>query len=357
MRTNLLIWMIGLCLGGGICAAAPEAAPKTLIIGTRVAPPFAMKSSDGQWSGLSIELWRKVAAQLGLKYEWRELGEPETLITHVADGTVDASISAITVTANRARRVDFSQPYFNAGFGIVVPASKENGWMTTVRAFFSWSFLKVVVALVVVLLVAGFGVWLFERKANPDQFGGRPAHGLAAGFWWSAVTMTTVGYGDKAPITIGGRLIGLVWMFTGVIIISSFTAQIAASLTVNRLASEVRGPADLPRFTVATVKDSTAEAYLEDNHVRILTLDDVGQVLAAVASGKAEAGVYDLPILQYDLQGHPDLQLLPGTFERSDYAIALPLQSPLRKRINIALLEAIQSDAWKARVNRYLGKH
>ena len=93
------------------------------------------------------------------------------------------------------------------------------------------------VALALVLMVAGFCIWLFERRQNAAQFGeGSVARGLGDGFWWSAVTMTTVGYGDKAPKTFGGRVVALIWMFVSLIIIASFTASIAASLTANRLA-------------------------------------------------------------------------------------------------------------------------
>lgn len=341
-------------LAPSLNAASPEAGRK-LVIGTHEAPPFAMKSGDGRWSGLSIELWQEVAAKLGLDYEWRELEDPEALVGEVEAGRVDASVAAITVTAERAEKVDFTQPYFNAGLGIVVPAKRESGWLGTARAFLSLSFLKVVGALTLVLLGAGFGVWIFERRRNSGDFGGTAAQGLGSAFWWAAVTMTTVGYGDKAPRTLGGRLIALVWMFTSVIIISTFTAQITSSLTLNRLSSAVHGPADLPRIVVATVGESAANEYLNENHVRTVAASSVERMLAAISEGTAQAGVYDAPILQYLLLSHPSLQLLPGTFEHRGYAIALPQQSPLRKRIDIALLEVIQGAAWKARLKRTLG--
>ena len=350
------VLILGLLLITTAVTGATEVKPNKLIVGTREAPPFAMKSPEGQWIGLSIDLWRQVAERLGLDYELREVGDPEALIAGVADGSLDASIAAITVTAERAHKVDFSQPYHNAGFGIVVPKTSSSGWWSTLGAFLSWGFLKVMSALLGVLLVAAFGVWLFERRANAEQFGGPPAHGLGAAFWWSAVTMTTVGYGDKAPRTVGGRMIALVWMFTSVIIISGFTAQITSSLTVNRLDSDVRGPADLPRFTVATVAASAAETYLDQNGVRTLTTPEVSEVFESVEKGKAAAGVYDAPILKYNLRGRARLQLLPGTFEQRDYAIAPPLQSSLRKQINIAVLEVIQDDLWDLRLKRYLGE-
>ncbi|MFH7563901.1 MULTISPECIES: ion channel [Oceanimonas] len=44
-----------------------------------------------------------------------------------------------------------------------------------------------------------------------------------------------MGYGDKAPVTFAGRLVGLIWMFAGMIMVASFTAAITSSLTVNNL--------------------------------------------------------------------------------------------------------------------------
>ena len=45
---------------------------KLLIIGTKVAKPFAMKDKEGKWHGISIELWEKIAKELDLKFEWKE---------------------------------------------------------------------------------------------------------------------------------------------------------------------------------------------------------------------------------------------------------------------------------------------
>lgn len=354
MPTAFAVLLIGFG-SGSVPANAQETASRDLVVGTREAPPFAIKNPDGTWSGLSIDLWNRVAEELNITTTWREMGAPESLITGVTDGSIDASIAAITVTAERAKAVDFSQPFYNSGLGIVVPAAGDSGWWATLRAFFSVGFLKVVVALSLVLLAAGFGVWFFERKTNPEQFGGSTAKGLGNGFWWSAVTMTTVGYGDKAPQTVGGRVIALVWMFTSIIIISGFTAQIASSLTVNRIQTEIKSANDLKRVTVATVQDSAAATWLHDARVKTIESADIQSALNAVASGEAAAVVYDEPILRYFLRERPELTILPATFERRDYAIALPLGSPLRKEANIALLEFIQAGPWAQLETRYLG--
>ncbi|WP_320044731.1 ion channel [uncultured Desulfobacter sp.] len=73
-------------------------------------------------------------------------------------------------------------------------------------------FLEVIFTLFMLLLLVGFLIWFFEKDKNREQFGGSPFSGIGSGFWWSAVTMTTVGYGDKAPRTVAGRFVGLIWM-------------------------------------------------------------------------------------------------------------------------------------------------
>jgi polar amino acid transport system substrate-binding protein len=43
-----------------------------LVVGTMHAPPFAIHSDDGRWSGVSIELFERIAETLGAQVEWRE---------------------------------------------------------------------------------------------------------------------------------------------------------------------------------------------------------------------------------------------------------------------------------------------
>jgi ABC-type amino acid transport substrate-binding protein len=336
---------------------APGAAPRVLRVGTKEAPPFAMRNPEtGDWSGLSIELWRQVAADLGLTYELVET-DLEGLLDGVADGTLDVGVAALTVTEAREERMDFSHPFHVSGLGIAVRARKADGLWATVRGFLSPAFLQVVLLLALVLAAAGFGVWLFERRRNREEFGDGPLGGLGHAFWWSAVTMTTVGYGDKSPRTTGGRAVALVWMFASVIIISSFTAAIASSLTVARLELPVEGPDDLPRVTVATVPGSTSDTWLQDNGIRRRELPTVAAALDAVADGEVPAVVYDAPILRYLVlhAGDDHLQVLPKTFEPQSYAFALPGGSPLREPINRALLAAVRSREQQARLERYLG--
>jgi polar amino acid transport system substrate-binding protein len=291
---------------------------QTLIVATREAPPFSFVGDDGQWRGLSIDLWTEIAEELGLRYEFRAMALQE-MLDAVAAGEVDAAVAALTVTADREREMDFFHPFYTSGLGIATMGGGENvNWVAVLRSFFSLAFLQVVLALAAVLLLTGVGVWFFERKRNKEQFGGSTVEGLGSGFWWSAVTMTTVGYGDKSPITIGCRLVALFWMFASIIIISSFTAAIASSLTVRSMEPRIRGPEDFPGHVIALVTDSTSDAYLRDLGVRTLRVETGWEAVEAVFEERAQAAVHDRPILKYFSREFPGLEVLAPTLVRQD---------------------------------------
>lgn len=107
----------------------------------------------------------------------------------------------------------------------------------------SKTFFGIVAALLLAMLVSAVGVYLFERRHNAAEFNKSWPRGVAAGMWWAAVTLTTVGYGDKVPRSTGGRVIGFLWMFVGLFIVASFTAAVTSALTVTRLRSQINGPA------------------------------------------------------------------------------------------------------------------
>lgn len=331
--------------------AIPE---RPLIVGTKVAEPFVIKKDDGSFTGISIELWQRIAEEMGLQYEFREVGLSE-LISGLQDETIDVSVAALTVTAGREQQIDFTHPFHTTGLAIAV--SREGGITSFLQRFFSWNFLLVIAGLCGLLLLTGFLLWLVERKRNQAMFGGTSAQGIGSSFWWAAVTMTTVGYGDKAPMTLAGRVIGIIWMFTGLIIVSSFTAAITTALTVSQLDSSVRGVNDLPNAHVATVGNSASAGFLTDRGIGFSTTANLQSAIEGLAKREYEAVVYDRPILLY-LSHHEypkRTDVLSDTFERQDYAIAVAQDSPLRASLNLALLRIIAGDDWQRVLRRYLG--
>jgi ABC-type amino acid transport substrate-binding protein len=200
-------------------------------------------------------------------------------------------------------------------------------------------------------------VWLFERKLNSAHFGGNTLQGIGSGFWFSAVTMTTVGYGDKHPKTTGGRIVSLIWMFIAVILVSLFTATITSMLTVKQLTTSVRGLEDLKRDLVGTMPYTTSEFFLKNSLISFKTYKSVVEGLEALVNGEIKAFVYDEPELRYIIkhQFHGKLEVLPHRYSQENYGIALVNNSLLQKSINRVLLQKIRQQEWQKTLYHYLG--
>ena len=344
----------------GAISAQPapnEPTAKPLIVGTKIAAPFSMQDETGAWTGLSIELWQAIATKLGRPTEFRAFQTADDVVKAAADGTIDAGVAATSITGAREKIVDFSHPFYKSGLAIAISNRNSSGLLDIFKALISPAFLATVGALLGLLLITGAIMWLVERKRNWDQFQQDPAAGIGDGFWWAAVTMTTVGYGDKAPVTFLGRFIAVIWMFAALILTAVFTAQLASSLTVNKISGPVTGIADLPRARVGVVNKAASKDYFSRRYIQTIALDDVEQGLSALDEGTLDAFVHDEPILKFQvLKGYRGrLNILPNVFDVQDYAIVLPPNSPDREAINQALLDVMGSPVWRAAREKYFG--
>jgi len=324
-------------------------------VGLREASPFAFQDGSGEWTGIAVDLWDAVAERNGFSFEY-ETYPLADLLTALEDKSVDVGVAALSITAARETKFDFTLPFMQSGLAIATEV-KPTGWWHTVKRFISLPFLQAAGALAAVIAIFGLLMWLCERKRN-EMFAGSAAEGLGSGFWWSAVTMTTVGYGDKAPVTLGGRIVGLVWMFAAIIIISGFTASIASSLTVGSLQSGIEGLEDLRDARVGAIGSSSAAAFLDDERVSYRDYESLAAMIDALEAGSIEAVVHDKPILQYELaqRDAADISVLPSVLAPQAYAFGLRQGSALSERVNRALLEVTQGDGWRAVVAGYLGK-
>jgi ABC-type amino acid transport substrate-binding protein len=329
---------------------------RELVVATKEAAPFAMKGPDGNWQGISIELWGRVADQLHLRYRFAEVATVQDLIAATSRGEVDAAVAAITVTAPRARTSDFTQPYYQSGLGVAVSGGVVANWLPIVRTFVSLRFLQAILALLAIALTVGALVWLFERRQN-NHFGGTPAQGLTSGIWWSAVAMTQAGAAQGAPSSLPGRLLAIVWMIASIITLAVFTAGITSAITTHQLQGLVRNVEDLRSLRVGVVDGSSTVDFLSQQRIAYHGFGDPKTALRAVQAGRIDAFVYDRPLLGWIVhEDFPTLQVLGLTFDRQNYAIALPPNSALRISIDVALLDVVTSQWWQQVLYRYLGQ-
>ena len=331
-------------------------AQDTIIVGTKSAPPFAMRNKQGEWEGISIELWKEIAKDLNLKYKFKEQNLT-AMLNGVEEGSSNVAIAAITVTLEREKRFDFSHCYYTTGLTIATTKQNQSGWVTLVKAFFSYEMLTIIAYLATLLFIVGTITWLVERKKNKENFHNDPIKGIASGIWWAAVTMTTVGYGDMTPKTLVGRLIALFWMFASLLLVSSIIAGVTSVLTMANLKQhKVTTEADLTKVRVASVKDSVSDLYLKDKNVYPIYFKTVQEALVALEQKRVDAVVYDAALLKYLIKkDYPkSLTVTKNIFKPQNYAIALETNSSLKEPINRALLKVTNSSEWIDIKHKYL---
>ncbi len=349
-----LLMLLALMPMLGLPVLAAETAETQLTIATRHIPPFSMKTETG-WEGITIDLVEDIAKAMGARIHFREMGLEE-MLQQTREGRIDAVAGALTITHDRELTMDFTHSYFSSGLGVATQRKSSLSDLSLIRGFSSGAFLKSVGGLLALLTLVGLLLWLMERRHN-QQFSRHPLKGIGSGIWWSAVTMTTVGYGDKAPQSLGGRVIGLIWMFASIIMISGFTAAIATSLTIDHLDKEIRGVHDLYGKRIVTLAESTSARYLNDHLLRHETAPSIKVALERLAKQEVDVVVYDLPVLQHYVNAHypEQVRVLPQSFEQQDYGLALPQGSKLREPFNLEILRIIHEPSWQHNLKRYLG--
>ena len=315
-----------------------------------------MKAADGSWSGISIDLWRRVADELHLRYRFAEEPSVQGLIDGVADGRFNIAVAALTVTAARARVIDFTEPFYVTGLGIAVPAGGDASWLPIVRTLTSFGFAQAIGALVGLAIAVGLLVWLFERRNN-EHFGGGVTKGLTTGVWWSAVAMTQRHTGELGPRTLPGRIVAIIWMIVSIVAIAVFTASVTSVLTIKHLQGTVHDVGDLSTVRVGAVAGTSTEDTLSRLRIGYRKFATPEEGIKALRAHSIDAFVYDKPLLAWIIRQNfsSSIELIDTTFDPQEYALAMPGNSPLRNAVNVAVLDAIHTEWWEQTTFRYLG--
>lgn len=336
-------------------ATVPDApAPTTVRVVVAGSAPFVTER-DGRRGGLAVDIFRLVASRSDIRHKIDTAPSVSDAIRQVRAGEADIAVGPISITAARTASVTFTQPYYRAHMGIVAPVY-EAGYFERIRPFLTKAFLVGVGFLLLVLLGVGALVWLLERRAS-DQFAMAPLPGIGAGIWLALVTMTTVGYGDKAPVTLAGRIVVGIWMVIAMITASSLTASIATALTLSQLdRASIRGLADLAKRPVAFVSGTTSGNLVRNAKSRGVEVATIPDAIRAVVDGEAEAAVGDMPLLRYELHEDPNLpvRLIEIDSHVENYGFAVAHQSPLLVPLDAGLLEAIENGEVAEAEARYL---
>ncbi|XP_022240428.1 glutamate receptor 1-like isoform X1 [Limulus polyphemus] len=278
----------------------------------------------------------------------------------------DMAIAPLTISEVRERVIDFTKPYMSLGISIMIkkPMKKKPGvfsfmnplskeiWMCIIFAYVGVS--------VVLFLVSRFSPheWRVE-----DTFLGPTMSNdfsLINSLWFSLGAFMQQGC-DVCPRSVAGRIVGSVWWFFTLIIISSYTANLAAFLTVERMVTPINSADDLAKQTeveYGTLMYSSTQEFFRKSkiatyarmwefmnsrkHVFTSSYDE-GIKRVRESKGKY-AFLLESTTNDYINERLPcDTMKVGRNLDAKGFGVATPLGSKLRDRLNLAVLSLIEN--------------
>ncbi|KAF8794062.1 Glutamate receptor ionotropic like protein [Argiope bruennichi] len=341
--------------------------------------PYVMIKADknltgnDRFEGFCIDLLKTIADLLGFSYELyivpdkkfgaenTSTGEWNGLVREIIDKTADLAVAPMTINYARESVIDFTKPYMNLGIGILFKLPKS--MPSRLFSFMSplavdiWIYVLAAYALVslCMFIVARFSPyeWQNPHPCFSDSGVMENQFSLANSFWFTIVTLMHQGC-DLNPKATSTRIIGAMWWFFTLIMISSYTANLAAFLTVERMITPIESVEDLAEqnkiaygtleggSTMTFFRDSKIETYQKmwrfmENRPSVF-VSDYEEGIKRVLEGNY-AFLMESTILDYSVQRDCNLTQVGGLLDSKGYGIATPMGSPWRDKISLAILD------------------
>ncbi|XP_046392460.1 glutamate receptor ionotropic, kainate 2 isoform X3 [Ischnura elegans] len=372
-------------------------------------------TGNARFEGFCIDLLKWIAAQVGFHYVIRLVPDhmygvydPETrqwngIVRELMDKRADLAVASMTINYARESVIDFTKPFMNLGIGILFKVSESMpsrlfSFMNPL-AVAIWFYMLGAYVLVslTIWVVARFSPYEWSAPkpcetaacaaANADPVsstylfehdhgcsGGVGYGGIGSGymlglgdgqvvendftlansFWFTIGTLMQQG-SDLNPKATSTRIVGGIWWFFTLIIISSYTANLAAFLTVERMITPIENAADLAEQTeipYGTLEGGSTMTFFRDSKIGIYQKmwRFMESKRPAVFVSTYEEGVkrvlegdyaflMESTMLDYAVQRDCNLTQIGGLLDSKGYGIATPKGSPWRDKISLAILE------------------
>ncbi|KAL7018717.1 hypothetical protein ACKWTF_010879 [Chironomus riparius] len=314
-------------------------------------------SPDGQFGHYII---KNLSSTMGVKKEWTGLiGE---LVTERAD----LIVAPLTINPERAEFIEFSKPFKYQGITILEKKPSRSSTLVSFLQPFSntlWILVMVsvhVVALVLYLLdrFSPFGRFKLTNNDGTEE----DALNLSSAIWFAWGVLLNSGIGEGTPRSFSARVLGMVWAGFAMIIVASYTANLAAFLVLERPKTKLSGINDarlrntMENLTCATVKGSAVDMYFRrqvelSNMYRTMEANNyetAEQAIQDVKDGKLMAFIWDSSRLEYEAAKDCELVTAGELFGRSGYGIGLQKGSPWTDAVTLAILDFHESGFMEA---------
>ncbi|KAK0087576.1 hypothetical protein PV325_000702 [Microctonus aethiopoides] len=398
---------------------------KTYIVTTIVEEPYIMLkkpepgkilTGNDQFEGYCKDLANLIAAELGIKYELKIVGDGkygsenldvpggwDGMVGELIRKEADLAIASMTITSERERVIDFSKPFMSLGISIMIkkpikqkpgvfsflnPLSKEI-WVCVIFSYIGVS--------IVLFIVSRFSpyewrVIQINGGSDPSIVGrGDPSlqhpHSQQASLhspnpcmandfsilnsmWFSLGALMQQGC-DISPRSVSGRIVGCVWWFFTLIIISSYTANLAAFLTVERMVTPINSPEDLAsqsEVQYGTLHHGSTWDFFRKSQISLYSkmwefmnsrkdvfVNTYDEGIRRVRQSKGKyALLIESPKNDYINEREPcDTMKVGRNLDAKGFGVATPIGSPLRDKVNLAVLTLKESGELTKLTNRW----
>uniref|UniRef100_A0A8D8YFI5 Glutamate receptor ionotropic, kainate 2 n=1 Tax=Cacopsylla melanoneura TaxID=428564 RepID=A0A8D8YFI5_9HEMI len=273
----------------------------------------------------------------------------------------DLAVGSMTINYARESVIDFTKPFMNLGISILfkVPTSQSTRLFSFMNPLAIEIWLYVLAAYILVsltmFLVARFSPyeWHNPHPCDVDNDLVQNQFSMSNSFWFTIGTLMQ--QGSLNPKATSTRIVGGIWWFFTLIIISSYTANLAAFLTVERMITPIENAQDLSEQTeimYGTLSGGSTQTFFRDSKIEIyqkmwrymeskrpsVFVPDYEEGVKRVLEGDY-AFLMESTMLDYEVQRNCNLTQIGGLLDSKGYGIATPIGSPWRDKISLAILE------------------
>ncbi|CAG7824227.1 unnamed protein product [Allacma fusca] len=357
---------------------------RTLVVTTFMTDPMTMWTrsdaplqGNARYEGFAVDLLHRLSLMLGFKYIVKpvndgkygkldkEKGEWDGMIREIMDGVADIVVADLTVNKERQEAVDFTMPFMNLGISIlyVVPSAKPPSLFSFMLPFsldvwyyMAFSFFGVSVILFILARVTPYE-WDNPHPCieDPDELHNQFT--FLNSFWFTIGSIMQQG-SDIAPKAVSTRMIAGIWWFFTLIMVSSYTANLATFLIVQDLDVSIRSLEDLPKQTKAKygcVDTGTTAAFfrnspfpthqeiwrkmVEMNKKHKVFMKKNSEGLKRVAEGEGNYAFFmESTAIEYNVERNCKLSQVGGPLDSKGYAVALKKGSKYRQAFSSGIL-------------------
>uniref|UniRef100_A0A3B3XVH7 Glutamate receptor n=1 Tax=Poecilia mexicana TaxID=48701 RepID=A0A3B3XVH7_9TELE len=354
-------------------------ANRTLVVTTILQEnPYVMyKKSDkplygnDRFEGYCLDLLKELSNILGFSYEVKlvsdgkygaqnDKGEWNGMVRELIDHVADLAVAPLTITYVREKVIDFSKPFMTLGISILY--HKPNGTNPGVFSFLNplspdiWMYvLLACLGVSCVLFVIAFTPyeWYNPHPCNPDSDVVENNFTLINSVWFGVGALMQ--QSELMPKALSTRIVGGIWWFFTLIIISSYTANLAAFLTVERMDSPIDSADDLAKQTkieYGAVRDGSTMTFFKQKS-KISTYEKMWAFMSsrkntALVKNNREgiqrvlttdyALLMESTSIEYISQRNCNLTQIGGLIDSKGYGVGTPI-SPYRDKVTIAILQ------------------